>query len=142
MFPVQKISKSRCEKERNGSVNTGGVVHSFTGSIEEAQDLLKLHPRIFIGINGCSLKTEDNLAAMASVPLQRLMIETDAPWCDLRRTHASAKYVVTTREAVDRKKHRRDALVKARNEPCNVDQVRRQPSISKIVLVVSKASWI
>jgi TatD DNase family protein len=98
-------------------------VHSFTGSGEEAQQLLELHPKIFIGINGCSLKTEDNCAAMASVPLQRLMIETDAPWCDLRATHASAKYVETRREALDRKKHRRDRLVKARNEPCNIDQV-------------------
>ena len=51
-------------------MHAGGVVHSFTGSIDEAEELLALHPRLHIGINGCSLKTEDNCNAMACIPLQ------------------------------------------------------------------------
>lgn len=83
-------------------------------------------PNIAIGINGCSLKTEDNLATVATVPLDRLMLETDAPWCDIRPSHASHRLVQGREDptpAVDRKKHRPDARVKGRNEPASMVQV-------------------
>lgn len=65
-----------------------GVVHSFDGSVEEMDELLGLG--LYIGLNGCSLKTEENLQVARAVPLDRLMLETDAPWCELRPSHASA----------------------------------------------------
>lgn len=113
----------------------GGVVHSFTGTAEEAAAYLELG--LFIGINGCSLKTEDNLAVLRdAVPLDRLMLETDAPWCDIRKTHASYKHVKTQFKAVKKEKYGAvmaasaagdaDAaatLVQGRNELCTMMQV-------------------
>jgi Tat protein secretion system quality control protein TatD with DNase activity len=60
---------------------------------------------------------------VAAIPEERLMIETDCPWCEIRPSHAGRKHVRTTRESKDKKKHSEDALVKGRNEPCNLRQV-------------------
>lgn len=100
----------------------GGVVHSFDGTGEELQQVLSL-PKLSIGINGCSLKTEQNLEVMRQVPLDRLMIETDSPWCEIRPSHAGSKYVRSRRESKDKKKHEAGKLVKGRNEPCCIGQV-------------------
>lgn len=70
-----------------------GVVHSFDGSCDELDVLLSLD--LFIGVNGCSLRTEENLEVVKRIPLDRLMLETDAPWCEMRPTHASYSMIKT-----------------------------------------------
>lgn len=104
--------------KRNRSRFSLGVVHSFTGSYEEAMQIIELD--LFIGINGCSLKTEDNLEVVKQLPLKSICIETDAPWCEIRPSHASSKYIKSHFVSKDKKKHDVNSMVKGRNEPCNI----------------------
>ena len=120
------------------------VVHSFDGTAAEAADLLSL-PGVYIGINGCSLRSEASLEVVRTIPLGRLMLETDAPWCSIKNTHPGKPFVVTEWATKDKKKafrnleeacasgdeasrlaeeaRLRDVTVKDRSEPCHIAQV-------------------
>jgi TatD DNase family protein len=101
-----------------------GVVHSFTGTLEEMQQIIDLG--FDVGINGCSLKTEENLAVVKELPLERLQFETDGPWCEMRPSQASARF---TKDApplprsVKKEKWEVGLMVKGRNEPCAIGNV-------------------
>ncbi|ODV86039.1 hypothetical protein CANARDRAFT_233251 [[Candida] arabinofermentans NRRL YB-2248] len=74
------------------------LVHSFSGTLEELNSILKLEDEfpnieIFISVNGCSLKTEENCKVASQIPISKLMIETDSPWCEVRKTHHSYQYI-------------------------------------------------
>eukprot|EP00210_Caulerpa_lentillifera_P003555 g3391.t1 len=109
---------------KNISKFHGGVVHSFTGSLDDVRRL-STFDNLFIGINGCSLKTEENLEVVAQIPLDLMMIETDCPYCEIRNSHAGRKHIDPEHilKAVDKKKFDGSFLVKGRNEPCNVRHV-------------------
>ncbi|AMD22651.1 HHL119Cp [Eremothecium sinecaudum] len=128
------------------------VVHSFTGTPFEMHELLALSSNCYIGMNGTSFKDEHNIESARQVPLERLLLETDAPWCEIKRTHVSYPYLMRAENAVsdsttpwlkeaypDLEKWydsvKRDKLVKkdqavwpgtmvkSRNEPCTMGQV-------------------
>lgn len=107
-----------------------GVVHCFTGTVKEMQELVDLG--LFIGLTGCSFKDQEGIKVAKAVPLDKLLLETDAPWCDMRPTHASAPYLLAFKEArsdlakvyqpdqVKKEKWESNKMVKGRNEPCTI----------------------
>jgi TatD DNase family protein len=54
----------------------GGVVHSFDDTIELANQLIN-ELNLYIGLNGCSLRTQQNLDTVTQLPLQRILLETE-----------------------------------------------------------------
>ncbi len=103
-----------------------GVVYSFDETIEVANKFTSLG--LYIGINGCSLKTPGNIETVRRLPLDRVILETDCPWCDVRPTHAGWAHVRTTYPTINEKKYTRELgrggyCVKNRTEPCHVAQV-------------------
>lgn len=110
------------------------VVHSFTDSLQDLNDLINLSPNCFIGMNGASLRNAENIECVQQVPINRLLLETDSPWCEVRRTHESWKFLPADYEpkfkSVKKDKLWKipqdewdDYMIKGRNEPCNMETV-------------------
>ena len=59
---------------------------------------------MYIGLNGCSFRTDSNVNVVRELPLERLMVETDSPWCDIRKSHEGWKFVGEVWEEVKEKK--------------------------------------
>jgi len=132
-------------RERLDGLPRRGVVHSFTGTLDEMQELVEMG--FDIGINGCSLKTAENCAVVKEVPLGRLQLETDGPWCEIRGSHAGMVHVRAYEEriarlakeakdgeegdvgplrewkSVKKEKFVEGSMVKGRNEPCMIGRV-------------------
>ncbi|CAB3363655.1 Hypothetical predicted protein [Cloeon dipterum] len=99
-----------------------GVVHSFDGTFEEAKQFLYLG--YYIGLNGCSLKTVKNFETVKKLPLERILLETDAPWCEVRPSHAGHTFIKSKPlPSVKKEKWVETAMVKSRNEPCTLRQI-------------------
>jgi len=83
-------------------------------------------------VNGCSMKTEANLATAKAIPPGKIMFETDAPWCSMTASHASRPHVEALPQSLrslyfppDTKPERfvYGKAVKGRNEPCAIGGV-------------------
>nr|XP_023018553.1 uncharacterized protein LOC111507483 [Leptinotarsa decemlineata] len=73
-----------------------------------------------------SLKTEENLKTVQSLPSDKILLETDCPWCEVRPSHAGYKLISKENQAVPSVKKEKWSphhMVKSRNEPNNIRQV-------------------
>lgn len=110
-----------------------GVAHCFTGTVTEMQELTRAG--LFVGLTGCSFKEEKGIRVAKEIPLEYLLLETDAPWCDMRPSHASASLLsafalkeseltsLYAPPSVKKEKWEQDKQVKSRNEPCAIGNV-------------------
>ncbi|KAF5374930.1 hypothetical protein D9758_000453 [Tetrapyrgos nigripes] len=118
------------ENGGEGVGGKGGVVHSFTGTVEEVGELMDMG--FHVSVNGCSLKTEENLAATKAIRPERIMLETDAPWCTMTSTHASKQHLdnipdslkqLYLPESLKPERFVYGKPIKGRNEPCSIGAV-------------------
>lgn len=77
-----------------------GIIHSFSAGITEVKAILT-RPKLLVGLNGIMTFTKDpdQLAAAKLVPLDRLVVETDAPFLTptpYRGTICRPKHVAVT----------------------------------------------
>lgn len=90
-----------------------GCVHSFTGTMEEMQRIVDMG--FDVGINGCSLKTEENLQIVKHVPLDRLQLETDGPWVGVVFSYDCQSYLPLFSARSGRHTHRQSTLTAHRS---------------------------
>ena len=104
-----EILESRAQREKSeqkpaGSVNkkreNPGVIHCFSGNIQQARSLEKMG--FYFGVNGkfTTLPEEDEvLEALRNIPLERILLETDSPYLvpagasGKRNTSLNLKYI-------------------------------------------------
>lgn len=99
-----------------------GVVHSFNGTVEEQERLLRLG--LLLSVNGSALRTHELASQVARIPLDRLLLETDAPWCDIRKKDYGYQFIQTHMETNKRgKPFVMGKCLERRNEPCHLVQV-------------------
>lgn len=125
------------------STSAHGCIHSFTGTRDEMLELVQLGWHI--GVNGCSLKTPELLDVVAEIPLDRLLLETDAPWCSITTTSAASKHLPSDAQIPKTKtfKAGSDSGVKGRNEPGDILAVAHVVAAIKGISMeeVAEAAW-
>jgi TatD DNase family protein len=70
-----------------------GVIHCFTGNKDQSYKLEQLG--FYFGITGWLLdnrRNKDLVEAVKSISIDKLLVETDAPWLSIYRTHESHPY--------------------------------------------------
>jgi TatD DNase family protein len=103
-----------------------GLVHSFVGTTQQMQTLIAMG--LQVSVNNFAFRDRDSLDMIRHVPLDKLQIETDAPWGDIQASSEVAKaYLKNATKwswGIKKKdKFSRGDMVKERNESCNMEKV-------------------
>ncbi|KAG9205969.1 hypothetical protein G6514_006247 [Epicoccum nigrum] len=103
-----------------------GLVHSFVGTVAQMQRLINLG--LEVSVNGFSFRDRESLEMVRAVPLEKLQIETDAPWGDIQTTSEVAKAYLKNATKLPYAAKKKDKfvlgeMVKERNESCKIEGV-------------------
>jgi TatD DNase family protein len=123
-----------------------GLVHSFVGTTQQMQKLISLG--LHVSVNNFAFRDRDSLEMVRHIPLEKLQIETDAPWGEIQASSEVAKaYLqnVTKWSWGSKKKDKFNMgdMVKERNESCSMEKVALVVAGLKGLGVedVAKSAW-
>ncbi|KAG9854339.1 Mg-dependent DNase, partial [Aureobasidium melanogenum] len=122
-----------------------GLIHSFVGTTAQMQKLASMG--LDVSVNGFSFKDRESLEMVAVIPLDKLQLETDAPWGIVQASSEVAKrYLVNAPPLPASKKKDKfvmGSMVKERNESCSMSHVAFIVAGLKGISVeeVAKAAW-
>lgn len=122
-----------------------GLVHSFVGTASQMQQLVSLG--FDVSVNGFSFQDEASLDMVRALPLERLQIETDAPWGEIAASSEVGKRYLANAGPLPpskkRDKFELGIMVKGRNESCLIERVAFVVAGVKGVTVeeVAEAAW-
>ncbi|KZL68459.1 family hydrolase [Colletotrichum incanum] len=102
-----------------------GLVHSFVGTSAQMKALVEMG--FDVSVNGFSFQDKESLEMVREIPLERLQIETDAPWGEIPAGSEVAKRYLTNAPALPQSKKKdkfeMGSMVKGRNESCTMNRV-------------------
>ncbi|KEQ99093.1 hypothetical protein AUEXF2481DRAFT_36391 [Aureobasidium subglaciale EXF-2481] len=102
-----------------------GLVHSFVGTQAQMERLVSIG--FGISVNGFSFKDRESLEMVAAIPMDKLQLETDAPWGIIQPSSEVAKRYLTNAPALPaskkKDKFQMGSTVKERNESCAMSHV-------------------
>lgn len=75
----RKAHQTMIKMLKRKKVLKGGVIHAFSGSYEQAMDFIKLGYYIGVGSSITYLRAKKTRKTISELPLDRLVLETDAP---------------------------------------------------------------
>lgn len=103
-----------------------GLVHSFVGTTSQMQTLVDRG--LEVSVNNFSFRDSESLEMVRSIPLEKLQIETDAPWGEIQATSDVSKAYLKNATKLPYAVKKKDKfvlgeMVKERNESCKIEGV-------------------
>lgn len=102
-----------------------GLVHSFVGTKEQMYRLVELG--LDVSVNGFSFQSAESIDMVRALPLDRLHLETDAPWGEIKTTSELmvryGKHAPVAPPSRKKDKFDSECMVKDRNESCLIARV-------------------
>ncbi len=103
-----------------------GLIHSFVGTSSQMQTLVNIG--LQVSVNGFAFRDRDSLEMVRAIPLEKLQIETDAPWGEIQSSSEVSKMYLKNASKLPYASKKKDKfvmgeMIKERNESCKMETV-------------------